>query len=144
MEKLNDIIFYALDKSIRSYRQYAQKQLKAKGFDITIDQWLVLKCIQENEAISQQQIAASVFKDVASVTRIIELLVKNEYLTRSFHSTDRRRFELKLTDKAVVLISKIKPYTEQNRTKALQGLTDKDIKQLHSMLQVIIENVTEK
>lgn len=144
MEKLNDIIFYALDKSIRSYRQYAQKQLKAEGFDITIDQWLVLKCIQENEAISQQQIAASVFKDVASVTRIIELLVKNEYLTRSFHSTDRRRFELKLTDKAVVLISKIKPYTEQNRTKALQGLTDKDIKQLHSMLQVIIENVTEK
>ena len=76
METLNDILFYNLEKSIKMYRKYAQKQLTKAGFEITIDQWLVLKTIQENKNISQNQIAEMVFKDFASITRIIELLVK--------------------------------------------------------------------
>ncbi len=80
MEKLSDIIFYTLERSIKTYRQFAQKNITGGGFNITIDQWLVLKTIQENSTISQQQLDAKVFKDFASVTRIIELLVKNGYL----------------------------------------------------------------
>ena len=72
---LNDIIFYTLEKSIKSYRQYAQKQLIMNNFDITIDQWLILKSIKENSGLTQQQIGINVFFFFASVTRIIELLV---------------------------------------------------------------------
>jgi hypothetical protein len=42
MEKLDSIIFYTIDKTIRSYRNYTQRQLKANGFTITIDHWLTL------------------------------------------------------------------------------------------------------
>ena len=31
MEHLNDIIFYHLDKAIKTYRQFAQEQLKKPG-----------------------------------------------------------------------------------------------------------------
>lgn len=54
MEKLKDIIFYNMDKAIKSYRMYAQKKLKENGFKITIDQWLIIKTILENPAITQQ------------------------------------------------------------------------------------------
>ena len=96
MEKLSSIIFYTLEKSIKTYRQFAQKNITDAGFNITIDQWLVLRTIQEDSTISQQQLASKVFKDFASITRIIELLVKNGYLVRNFHKNDRRRFELTL------------------------------------------------
>ena len=76
MEKLDEIIFYTLEKSIKTYRKFAQQQLLKNGYDITIDQWLVLKTLQENQQLSQNQIAELVFKDFASITRIIELLVK--------------------------------------------------------------------
>ena len=109
MENLNDIIFYIMDKAMKSYRQFAQQQLKAAGFAITIDQWLVLKAIEENSTISQQQIAERVFKDVASITRIIELLVQKGYLERNFHSTDRRRFKISLTDKGEDIIAGLQP-----------------------------------
>ena len=73
MEKLKDITFYTMDKAIRTYRNFAQKKLKENGYKITIDQWLIIKAILENPGISQQELGEKVFKDNASVTRIIEL-----------------------------------------------------------------------
>src|SRR5436853_7903914 len=96
-EQLKDVLFYNLEKSIKVYRQFAQRNLAAQGYNITIDQWLVLKTLHDNEGITQQQVAVIVFKDYASVTRIIELLVTKHFIIRSFHTTDRRRFELALT-----------------------------------------------
>jgi DNA-binding MarR family transcriptional regulator len=142
MEHLNDIVFYTIDKSIKSYKQFAQKRLKAAGFTITVDQWLVLKAIEENILVTQQQIAEKVFKDVASITRIIELLVKNGYLERSFHSTDRRRFELKLTEKATKVLKDLQPHIEDNRKKALAGVSTEEIATLRKTLDKLIKNVT--
>ncbi|WP_312765966.1 hypothetical protein [Epilithonimonas sp.] len=48
MENLDSIIFYNIDKAIRAYRNYAQRQLEGNGFNITIDQWLIIKAILEN------------------------------------------------------------------------------------------------
>ena len=59
MEKLNDTFFYNLEKSVKTYRQYFQNQLKVHGFDITLDQWLILNTIIENQDIKNQLVAAS-------------------------------------------------------------------------------------
>ncbi len=40
MEKLGEVLFYTLVKSIMVYRKFAQSQITTKGFDITIGQWL--------------------------------------------------------------------------------------------------------
>ena len=95
MEKLDNIVFYAMDKAIRSYRQFAQKRLKDAGFTITIDQWLVIKAILENPSIPQNEIGDLVFKDNASVTRIMSHLEKAGYLLRTVNESDRRKINLK-------------------------------------------------
>lgn len=140
MQPLNDVVFYHLEKAIKSYRQFAQGQIDAAGFDITIDQWLLLNTIEEDPAMPQQQIAAKLFKDVASVTRMIELLVKKEYVERGFHDTDRRRFQLSLTKKGKNTIAKLRPLVENNRSTALKGISKKDTEQLSDLLKEIITN----
>lgn len=119
MEKLNSIIFYNIDKAIRSYRNYAQRQLKAHGFTITIDQWLIIKAILENPGITQNEIGDLVFKDNASVTRIIDLLVKSGYVVRNIHPEDRRKTNLKVTDSGKKIIIDVQKIVEGNRTTAL-------------------------
>jgi len=136
---LNDIIFYTLEKSIKSYRQYAQKQLIMNNFDITIDQWLILKSIKENSGLTQQQIGINVFKDYASVTRIIELLVKKNYLQRVAH-TDKRRFILRMTDEAEDLMRSIQKVINANRRKALDGIDEDKLISLKETLNKIIDN----
>lgn len=141
MEKLSDIIFYSIEKSIKTYRQFAQKNIAKAGIEITIDQWLVLKTIEEDNSIAQKDIAIKTFKDVASITRIIELLVQKGYLSRKLKSEDRRRSELTLTTEGDTIIKKMQPYIQINRAHALKDITDEEIANLHSTLSKIISNI---
>ena len=63
-ENLEDILFYSLERSIKSYRQFAQQQLVKKGFEITIDQWLLLKTVHDNPGQTQNQIAQTIFQQL--------------------------------------------------------------------------------
>lgn len=140
MEKLEEIIFYTLEKSIKSYRQFAQKNISKEGFDITIDQWLVLKTIENNAGINQQQIALYVFKDYASITRIIEILVTKRYLERKFHELDRRRFDLRITKLGLKILQSLTPIIKSNREQALNKISQSEIEQLKKVLTKLTNN----
>jgi DNA-binding MarR family transcriptional regulator len=141
-EKLNDIIFYALEKSIKSYRQFAQRNLDNKGYHISIDQWLILKTLQENHDITQQQVAEIVFKDYASVTRIIDILVEKKFIVRSSHLTDRRRFKLTLTPTGKKLLTQIQKDINEHRSKALSNISKTEMTALRDTLNKIVGNCT--
>lgn len=140
MEKLKDITFYTMDKAIRTYRIFAQKRLRDNGYKITIDQWLIIKAILENPGISQQEIGEKVFKDNASVTRIIELLVKSEYLEREVNQNDRRKSNLKVTDEGKLIIEKVHDLVLENRKTALAGILPEELEILNKTLKKIISN----
>lgn len=140
MEKLNSIIFYNIDKAIRAYRNYAQRQLKAHGYTITIDQWLIIKAILENPGITQNEIGDLVFKDNASVTRIIDLMVKSEYIIRKVHPEDRRKTQLEVTDSGVKVIKEVQNIVEKNRKTALKGISNNELEVMYSALLKISEN----
>ncbi|MFN0202189.1 MAG: MarR family winged helix-turn-helix transcriptional regulator [Bacteroidia bacterium] len=140
MEKLDEILFYTLEKSIKVYRKFAQNQILKNGYDITIDQWLVLKTLHENEQFPQNQIAEIVFKDYASITRIIELLVQKEYVHRKVNTADRRKFELEITENGNKMIEEIYPIVMENRKQALTGLTNEEVKHLKELLEKVIIN----
>jgi DNA-binding MarR family transcriptional regulator len=138
--RLQDVFFYTLESAIKSYRRFAQARVEERGFDITIDQWLVLKTIEESPAASQQEIAAIVFKDFASVTRIIQLLESKDYVRRRTHQTDGRRSSLRLTRAGAALIRDLKPIIRANRRQALKGLSATEIARMRKMLALITAN----
>jgi DNA-binding MarR family transcriptional regulator len=139
---LEKTVFYALDKAIKSYRQFAQRNIKNAGVDITIDQWLLLKTINDHPEMTQKDMADAIFKDYASVTRMIELLVRKELLERSFHKADRRRYELRLTILGKRNINKLVPIVHTNRKQALDGFTSGEVDQLRCLLNNITSNCT--
>jgi len=140
MKKLNDIFFYRLDKAIKTYRQFAQGELKASRIQITIDQWIVLRTIVENPGVSQKTIAETVFKDGASVTRIIELLVKKGLLLRSSGEEDRRKTILVANRKTRSLLEKIEKLAIKNRAYALRGISASELASARKVLDRIFAN----
>ncbi len=137
---ITDVIFYTIEKAIKSYRKFAQKRIDQAKLDITIDQWLVLNCLSKNKNISQNKLAELIFKDVTSVTRIIDLLVKKEYVIRSFHSSDRRRFNLTITEKGDAIIRQASQIVNENRSTALENISAEEVKQADLILQKLIAN----
>jgi DNA-binding MarR family transcriptional regulator len=140
MENIKEVIFYTLENSIKTYRQFAQKNINEAGLDITIDQWLVMKVIEENSEHKQNEVADKVFKDSASITRIIDLLIKKGFLERDIHSNDRRRTALNLTKKGKVILEKAEKIVSANRKQALKGIDEKKINELRTTLNTIIYN----
>lgn len=140
LEKLDSIIFYTIDKAMRSYRQFAQSELKRHGFTITIDQWLIIKCLLENPEMSQIEISERVFKDNASVTRIIELLVKAKYVSRKVNKQDRRRSLLTVTKLGEETIEAVNKLVLVYRAKALNGVSLEEIDNTMRIMTIISEN----
>ncbi len=131
---------YSIEQAIKEYRKFCQRNISTVVDDITIDQCLVLIILDKQNSLSQKEIAIQIFKDSASITRMIELMVNKDYLTREIDKEDRRRFNLKLTEKGKTTLRLLNPVIEQNRKTALYGLSDLEINQLYSTLQKIISN----
>jgi DNA-binding MarR family transcriptional regulator len=133
-------VLYTIEQAIKEYRKIAQKNISKVVKDITVDQCLVLIILNTDATLSQKEIADLIFKDNASVTRIIELMVTKEYLNRTIHQEDRRKFKLEITDKGKKSIELLTPAIQQNRATALNGLSQDEMEQLNKMLQKIISN----
>ena len=123
-QQVDFTLLYSLERAIKTYRQFAQRNISINNLDITIDQWLVLKTIHDFPELNQKEIAERVFKDYASITRIIEILVKKQYLERFFHNHDRRRYRLELTHAGKEMYNALKGIVESNRSEALKGFND--------------------
>ncbi len=133
-------VLYSIEQTIKEYRKFSQKNITKIVKDITIDQSLVLIILNNKTTSSQKEIADLIFKDYASITRIIELMVKKEYLIRTSNQNDRRKFNLELTDKGEKTLDLLTPEIQQNRRKALKGLSTDEIDQLDKILHKIISN----
>lgn len=140
MEILSSVIFYNIEQAIKTYRMYAQKQLKINHLKITIDQWLVLKCLKENPKATQIELAEKVFKDNASITRIIELLAKAGFLKRQINTNDRRKFDLKITASGNKILGDVYKIVLVNRVKALENISPEEIETVNSVLKKISSN----
>lgn len=132
---------FLLDRTARKVKQYAQQQFKQGDFDVTVDQWLVLKNLSESGPMSQTELANLVFKDHPTLTRIIDLLCKKGYLERLLHPQDRRSFHLHLTEAGVAKVTELKPQVLEIREKAWENLNESDFEEFKRILNTIYQNL---
>lgn len=133
-------VLYLIEQAIKEYRKVSQRNISKIVKDITIDQCLVLIILDNNDQISQNELATLIFKDNASITRMIELMVKKEYINRTIHKEDRRKFNLEITEKGKKTLELINPIVLLNRETALNGLSLEEINLLDKTLNKIISN----
>lgn len=130
-----------LDRTARRVKQYAQQQFKEMGFNITVDQWLVLKHLYEHEEMKQNALAELINKDNPTLTRIIDLLCKKGLTERTLHPADRRSFIVSLTKEGIKKVENLKPKIKSVRLKAWEGLSERDFNQFKKILNTIYQNL---
>lgn len=138
----SETIFHAIESTIKVYRKFAQKNISKQLEDITIDQGLVLLFLNEHPELSQKEIAELVFKDNASMTRMINTMVQKKHLKRSMNFEDRRRYKIEITNKGKDVLKTLPPIIHHNRNSSLKGITKNELKQLEIILGKIKANCT--
>lgn len=82
-------------------------------YEITAEQWSVLKKVDDNTSMNQKQLAILVEKDQPTLTKILDLLVKRKLINRIPNKNDRRSFCVVMTDKGHELRKQVAPVVEQ-------------------------------
>lgn len=140
-EKLEDVLYYLIDKVNKVGRRYSQETFVKKGYDITVDQWLVLKKIWDNKEINQIELAASLFKDRASITRILQILVRKKLVRKDLKLGDRRHFILGLTAKGEQLFKQLLGEVKAMREQGVSDFSELEKDQIKKLLNRMIKNL---
>lgn len=102
-------------------KQFLQCKLRENGIDLTFEMLQVLHCLWTKNGINQQEIANLTAKDKASVTYVLDNLVKRNFIFRQ-EGTDRRNKIIFLTDEGKKMKKTIQPWI-----KALNNTSKKDV-----------------
>ncbi len=133
---------FLLDRTNRKIKQYAQNRFKVENFDITVDQWLIIKTLSQNNDQNQSQLAELTGKDHPTLTRILDLLVKKDLVERRAAANDRRSFIIHLTVNGIQKFEEWSPIVAEIRTKAWENLSEKDYNDLKRILNNIYQSLS--
>ena len=140
-QRLEQLPVFYMEQIVRQYRQLATQALKSHQAGLSVDQWVVLKQISENNGSSQVEIGSSTVKDAPTTTRIIDQLVGKNLVSKQLDPEDRRRYMVFVTEKGRQLIERLIPVVQEYRQVPLRGFSSTEQKQLIALLQRMLDNL---
>lgn len=120
-------------------RNTLSKELK--DFNITVEQWNVVKHLSEREGCNQKDLAKRCLKDRAALTRILDILEKKDIIKRKSSPNDRREFLIFLTSIGKKTFSDISPIMNATASRNFNNFTFDEIDNLKSLLDKLISNL---
>lgn len=137
---LDEVYLFQLERAVRQFRHYAMEEMTKHGLAVSGEHWVVLKRAYEKPGMLQKDIAASTYKDPASLTRILDLLEKQQLIRRQRSSVDRRAMEVYLTIDGMKFVEKGLPIAVEIRKKGLDGFSKREQRMLSDFLDRIYDN----
>lgn len=139
--KKGELYSFITGKASTAIARRLQKNFKQAGIEITIEQWSVLYHLWKEDAISQQQLCESTFRDKPSITRLVDNLEKLKLVKRVASKNDRRINLIVLTKESRELEEKSMQVANQTLNESLEGVSEKDIERAKKVLQKVYDNL---
>jgi len=112
-----------------------------KPYNITHEQWPLLKWLWIQDGISQKELAEISFKDQPTTTRILDKLEQRGLVRRQANSIDRRVSLIYLTREGLDIRGPLILLARHALEQALAGFSEQEQVQLKSLLTRIGDNL---
>ena len=130
-----DCIFFQLSRVSRSGIRYWNK--KVVKFGVTPSQGLLLNFLSEKDQVTSKYLGEKMEFDSATITGLIDRLVKVKLIERRDNPDDRRAILVCLTEKGLETAKKIRSIVGVENKAFLSNLTDEEGLILRSLLKKI-------
>lgn len=134
-------IGYAIGKTNWYLKTLLNRFLREEDCGITNEQWLVLKVIEANPALSQTEIADKSQKEKTNITRILDLLEKSGCIERRKDENDRRMYRIHATEHGKQVLERVNPITDKTEEICTQSLDKKQVEEVIHALDAICESI---
>jgi MarR family transcriptional regulator, transcriptional regulator for hemolysin len=136
---LDESIGFSTAQMSRNLIRYLTHYLKP--YDITPEQWTVLKNLTEHQGISQKDLACKAKKDQPTLTRILDILERKKLIQKRMNKEDRRSFFIYATNKGEGLKQVLYPFIECLFENVLRGIPVEKLDIYRQVMFLMNENI---
>lgn len=140
-------MFKSYDQDIGMMTNNTSKKLvhyinkKLKRFHLTTEQWVVLVNLSKKDMISQKNLAKISNKDQSTLTRILDIMERKNFIKRHTSKNDRRSFVIHITEDGLNTCKKITPFLEETFKDILKDISYEELKIYCKVLLQIDKNI---
>jgi DNA-binding MarR family transcriptional regulator len=138
---IQDSLGFIIYRTALALKAALQRCFKENGYEITAEQWGIIRHLGEEDGLSQREIGEKASKDKPNITRMLDALEKKHLIFRQPDPRDRRKYCIYLTKEGKHLQELLLPVTRDLRERAIQNLPQPEIDLLKVTLNKIYQNI---
>ena len=125
-------------------KKHITSAFKAKGINLTAEQFLVMDTLWNQGEMTQQSISYIIQKDKNSVTQFIDNLEKKGLVQREVDAADRRVNNIKLSREGMAMKENTKAVAIDTINEILDGISEEDLRIFVRVLNRACDNIERK
>ena len=125
-------------------RAIATQRFTKENFPLTPEHYTVLTAILDHDGLYQRQISAITLKDRPNITRIINILEKTGFVTRTSDVNKRKIIKINITEKGKEAYNQALPTVLELWQESVEGVSDEELQSCLKVLNKIKVNLEEK
>tara|TARA_R110002167_G_scaffold88964_7_gene239807 strand:- start:298 stop:747 length:450 start_codon:yes stop_codon:yes gene_type:complete len=129
-----------LGRTIKIVDYFFAEAMQEYGIDLSKEQMIVLKKLHENDGLNQNELACLTYRDKSSLARLLFKMEQKKYISRKQGTEDKRINEVFLTPLGKEMYQKTRPIVKEVIDIMEQNITDKEKKQIISILKKVQAN----
>jgi DNA-binding MarR family transcriptional regulator len=115
-----------------------------RPYRLTTRQYGVLARLWRRDGLTVDELAAELYTDQSSLSRVIDRMVRDRLVTRAAHPSDRRARCIKLTAKGRALKRPIRRLADGLDGRSVRGFSAGEIARLQRDLDHLLDNLRER
>ena len=131
---------YLLNKTLRIYKSQITTEFRRQGIELTFEQFVMLRMLDSNCDMIQQDLAHVLQKDKSIIVRQMNGLLDEKYVDRLTNTDDKRKKNLTLTSKGIEILNRLKSTSNDLSDKLLAGVTESEYAIFKKVMLKIQEN----
>ncbi len=120
---------------------YIMDKFKEHDLNLTIEQWIVLKVLHEQDGLIQNELADITNRNKTSLTRLIQTMEKYHLIAKYPDKKDKRINRIFLTKKGSEVFKSAFPIMDEIKGALQKGLTKAEVQTMIHLLKKVQKNI---
>lgn len=140
---LNSDPGFVISRTYQQLRASIRKALGKQNLKLTPEETIILMTLFDLPApIRMGELAALMKRDATTITRLLEGLVKKEFVQRQSDPDDRRAVQVCLSEWGITTVERLLPQLQNIRSQTVNGISPEDFEVTMRTLQSMQENLS--
>ena len=128
---------YLLGQTMNLVKLKITEKFRENKIELSLEYFILLHFVSRKENLTQQDLANHFLRDKSIILRQVNTLIQLQYIKRLTDTTDKRKKNLILTEKALNFLNHARNLTREVSNELLNGVTEEELNHFENVINKI-------